>query len=78
MGQPKSPIENIEWKNFQNSCVGAGALEELLSNHGEKFIERIEKKTDSDKNLLYALSCMYQNRINDEIWDKIQKIVHGQ
>jgi hypothetical protein len=39
--------------------IGAGPLETLVTNHGERFISRIESAARSDAKFLTALSCVW-------------------
>jgi hypothetical protein len=54
--------------------LGAGELEDLLSDHGSAFIDRAEALAAADPKFLHCLSSMWKTkRIPDALWDRIAK-----
>jgi len=78
---PEKCFEAIEMiRSLDNSDVilsnlAAGPMEDLLSNHGELLIGRIEKSVETDSQLRKLLGAVWQNSIPDSIWKRIQAIV---
>lgn len=54
--------------------LSAGPLEDLLVRHGEEVIERIETEAKHDKAFKLLLGGVWQNKMKDDIWLRIQKI----
>jgi hypothetical protein len=52
--------------------LAAGALEDLLSAHGEEFIELVEERALSDSKFRYLLGGVWQNEMSDEVWRRVQ------
>jgi len=57
--------------------VGAGMLEDLLANWGERFIERLEVDARKDAKLLAACAGVWQLYMPDDVWDRLQRLVGG-
>ena len=55
--------------------IGAGPLEDLLSQHGPLFIDRVEARARSDGRLRQALSAMWQSEMSDELWTRVQQLI---
>lgn len=54
--------------------LASGPLEDLLTKHGDKFIDRIEQVAKKDAQLRKLLGAVWQNEIPDPIWNRIQTI----
>ena len=54
--------------------LAAGPLEELLAQHGAKFIERIEKQAQNDEQYRKLLGAMWQNDIPDDVWKRVKRV----
>ncbi|WP_197490353.1 DUF6869 domain-containing protein [Halothiobacillus diazotrophicus] len=54
--------------------LAAGPLEDLLSQHGPRFIETIEKQAKNDLQFKKMLGAMWQNNIADEVWKRVMSI----
>jgi len=54
------------------SNIAAGPLEDLLTNHGPVVIERIKAKAQQDRRVFWAMGCVWQNSMTDEIWSRVQ------
>lgn len=57
----------------QTSLLAAGALEDLLAVHGEQFIERTEREAERNPRFNHLLGGVWQNRMSEEIWQRVQK-----
>jgi hypothetical protein len=55
--------------------LGAGPIEDLLSEWGHRVIDRIEDAAQTEPRVVYALSCVWRNDIDEAVWDRIQRIV---
>ena len=54
-------------------CVlAAGPLENLLSDHGEAFIERVEQLARADPTFRKMLRIMYRMFMSEEVWRRVQ------
>jgi hypothetical protein len=52
--------------------TAAGPLEDLLASHGFAFIEAVEAEARRDRRMLWALGCVWQNSMTDEVWARVQ------
>ena len=59
------------------SDVGAGPLEDLLSYHAERFIDRVEAEARTNQAFRTALSGVWQSDIPGAIWARIGAAVGG-
>lgn len=53
--------------------LGTGPLEDILSYHGDKFIERIEAKASTNTLFRWVLSCVWQSDMSEALWCRVQK-----
>ncbi|WP_294102135.1 DUF6869 domain-containing protein [Sphingomonas sp.] len=53
--------------------TAAGPLETLLAAHGVAFIEAVEADARRDRRMLWALGCVWQNSISDDVWMRVQR-----
>jgi hypothetical protein len=65
--------------------LGAGPLEDLLANHGDKFIDRAESLASRDLKFRQCLSHTWQNNMSSSVWARVCRAtgrdasnVHGQ
>ncbi len=54
--------------------LAAGPLEDLLVQHGSRFIERIEKQAKNDEQYRKLLGAMWQNDIPDDVWKRVKRV----
>ncbi len=54
--------------------LAAGPLEDLLSHHGEAFIERVEACASSDPKFAWLLGGVWQFLMSDDIWRRVQAV----
>lgn len=52
--------------------LAAGPLEDLLSYHGQAFIERVEIEAKQNKDFAWLLGGVWQFEMSDEIWARVQ------
>lgn len=52
--------------------LAAGPIEDLLSLHGEQFIERFEDGARADLRMAWALGGVRQFQMTDAVWDRVQ------
>ncbi len=52
--------------------LAAGPLEDLLSRHGEAFIERVEERARADRRFLRVLRGVWQLFITDQVWRRVK------
>jgi hypothetical protein len=56
------------------SNVGAGPLEDLLVAHGARFIDRIEKRAESDTTFKKVLGTVWKNAISEDVWQRVRAV----
>jgi hypothetical protein len=54
--------------------LAAGALEELLSSHGQDFIERVELQAKTNPRFAWMLGGVWQLQMSAEIWQRVQSV----
>jgi hypothetical protein len=54
--------------------LAAGHLEDLLAQHGDKFIDRFEALAKQDTDFRQMLGGVWQNSMSDEVWERVQAI----
>jgi hypothetical protein len=52
--------------------LAAGPLEDLLSLHGERFIERVEQEALANPRFACLLGGMYQYKMSESVWARVQ------
>jgi hypothetical protein len=53
--------------------LAAGPLEDLIGNHGSKWIDRIELEARRNPKLRYILGGAWQSSTPTEIWARVEK-----
>lgn len=54
--------------------LAAGPLEQVLANHGNKIIERVESLARSNPEFSSLLGGVWQNSMSTEIWLRVQSV----
>ena len=54
--------------------LAAGPMEDLLSFHGEAFIDRIEATALSNPNFAWMLGGVWQFKMSEEVWRRVQAV----
>jgi len=65
-------ILSLDDSNTVLECLSAGPLEELLSNHGPDFIDRIEMEAKKNNKFAFLLGGVWKSSINDDIYKRVQ------
>lgn len=60
-----------------NAFIAAGPIEDLLVYHSE-IITEIEKDAFNNKKLCETLDCVWKNKIKEETWERLQRIIETQ
>ena len=64
-----------EEKNEARKVCGvlaAGPVEDLLSFHGHRFIEKFEEEARRDRRIAWLLGGAWQFQMSDEIWHRVR------
>jgi hypothetical protein len=69
-------LEALELDNSTSiqEVLSAGPLEDLLAEHGELLIERVEIEARRNPAFASLLGGVWQNSMTDEIWRRVQKV----
>ncbi len=67
-------ISECELSDRAFGCLAAGPLEDLLADHGERFIERVVTRARQNPRFNLLLGGVWQNDMPDVIWEQIKKI----
>jgi hypothetical protein len=57
----------------QMASLAAGPMEDLLAQHGPKFIERVEHEAKQNERFHRLLRDVSQNEMSPKIWKRVQK-----
>jgi hypothetical protein len=71
---PESEYYAKEKTEAQKVCgeLAAGPVEDLLSYHGDRFIERFEAQARRDRRMAWLLGGAWQFEMTDEIWHRVE------
>jgi hypothetical protein len=71
---PDSDYYAQELTDAQKVCgeLAAGPVEDLLSFHGNRFIDRFEEEARSDRRMAWILGGAWQLQMSDDIWNRVQ------
>lgn len=53
--------------------LAAGPLEDLLASAGPKYIDEVEELARKDPKFRKLLGGVWQNDINDDLWNRVKK-----
>ena len=56
--------------------VAAGPIEDLLTKHGPKVIDRIEREARRNKHFNHALGGVWQSSSLSEVWSRVEAVRH--
>lgn len=70
-------IIDIDASEWVLSNLAAGPVEDLLVDHGEKFINRLEEKVKGDNRFKTIIKGIWKNEIPEPIWKRVQKLVQS-
>jgi hypothetical protein len=54
--------------------IAAGPLEDLISYHGQLYIDRIEALARKNPRFNYLLGGVWKNASTDDVWSRVEKI----
>jgi len=54
------------------ACVGSGPLEDLLTQHGRDFVDRVIAEIRGNAKFADVVAAVWRNRIPIDVWDKVQ------
>lgn len=54
--------------------LAAGPLEDLLSHHGEDFIQRVEAEAKANAKFAHLLGGVWQSQMTEAMWSKVQQV----
>jgi len=54
--------------------LAAGPLEDLLSKHGENFIDRVEIEAKSNPKFARLLGGVWRYQMTEEVWNRVQLV----
>ncbi len=54
--------------------LSAGPMEDLLAEHGDVFIDRVEVEARRDPSFAKVLGGVWQNSMSDEVWKRLQAV----
>ena len=60
--------------NLTFAILAAGALEDLLADHGPDYIDRVEDTARKDPKFNRLLGGVWKNSITDDVWHRVQAI----
>jgi hypothetical protein len=63
--------QELTWE--QLALLAAGPLEDLLSDHGNQFIERVEREAERNPRFNYLLGGVWQAQMPQELWERVRK-----
>lgn len=55
--------------------LGQGPLEDFLMLYGPDYIDEIEAKARQVPSFLRVIKCVWQNRIDPAVWEKIAAVI---
>ena len=58
----------------QLAVVSAGPFEDLMSVHGEQFIERVEAEARRDPKMRFLLGTVWRGKMSATVWDRVQRL----
>jgi hypothetical protein len=69
-------LEAIEQPRMEPylGTLAAGPLEDLLSLHGNYFIQRVEAMAKSNPRFASVLGGVWQHTMTAEVWSKVQAV----
>lgn len=57
--------------------LAAGPIEDLLSQHGEEFVDRVEVLARRNQKFCSLLQGVWRGTMSDEVWERVQKLHTG-
>src|SRR5262245_21265456 len=66
-------FEQARTSDFVLSNLAAGPLEDLLADHGERFIERVETLARQEPRFRFLTQMVWRNSISTAVWARLRK-----
>jgi hypothetical protein len=60
----------------QFAVLAAGPVEDLLSDHGPGFIDRVESEAAKNPRFNHLLGGVWRLGMTDDVWDRVQRARH--
>lgn len=60
--------------DWQMARLSAGAFEDLMSNHGAAFIDRVEIEARRDDKMRFLLATVWRCGMAEEVWRRIEAL----
>jgi hypothetical protein len=54
--------------------IAAGPVEHLLSKHGDRYIEEVERRVESDPKFARMLSGVWRHMMSDDVWARVEAL----
>ena len=54
--------------------IAAGPVEHLLGKHGDKYIDEVERRTESDPKFARMMSGVWKYMMTDEVWARVEAL----
>jgi hypothetical protein len=67
-------VIKIDASNTVLQNLSAGPLEDLLSQYGEDFIDRVEAKAKENTLFAHLLGGVWQSDMPDQIWSRVNAV----
>ena len=67
-------VLRLEPSNEIREVLAAGPLENLLSQHGESLITKVEFTARNNRKFANLLGGVWQQSMSDEVWNRVQKV----
>lgn len=59
------------------AVLAAGPLEDLMSHHGNAFIDRVETEAKRSAEFALLLGGVWRSDINSSVWERMQCVAKG-
>lgn len=59
------------------SNLAAGPMEDILVQHGDDVIERVEAKAEKDPDFKKMIMGVWQNDMSEDIWHRVKALQDG-
>jgi Family of unknown function (DUF6869) len=54
--------------------IAAGPVEHLLGKHGDRYIDEVERRAESDPKFARMLSGVWKYMMSDEVWARVETL----
>jgi hypothetical protein len=67
-------IHGLDQSECVNQILSAGPFEDFMEINGPAYIDRVEAEVQRDKSFARIVAGIYQGKIKDEIWQRLQPL----